>query len=176
VVDIAGISGKLLLSPAPGLASRTSRLVRFGLRHGEGALKQPPSWLGVAPKGAAALIRLDGGWAWKGPGHPVDNGGQARCQRDGLRSEGAARVLFLLALSACSSQAEQSPYGAVTGLAGAPIWRPVRCLLDKQRDVADQESPCRGVRAEISWPAPSVTRIVLTSTACSPRRSDRQGS
>jgi len=96
VVDIAGISGKLLLSPAPGLASRTGRLVRFGLRHGEGARIQPPSWLGVVPKGAAALIRLDGGWAWKGPGHPVDNGDQARCQRDGLRSEGAARVLFLI--------------------------------------------------------------------------------
>ena len=95
MVDIAGISGKLLLSPAPGLASRTGRLVRFGLRHGEGARIQPPSWLGVAPKGAAALIRLDGGWAWKGPGHPVDNGDQARGQRDGLRSEGAARVLFL---------------------------------------------------------------------------------
>ena len=96
VVDIAGISGKLLLSPAPGLASRTGRLVRFGLRHGEGARIQPPSWLGVVPKGAAALIRLDGGWAWEGPGHPVDNGDQARCQRDGLRSEGAARVLFLI--------------------------------------------------------------------------------
>ena len=45
-------------------------------------------------EGLAALIRLDGGWAWKGPGHPVDNGDQARGQRDGLRSEGAARVLF----------------------------------------------------------------------------------
>ena len=53
--------------------------------------------LGVAQdghEGLAAFIRLDGGWAWKGPGHPVDNGDLARGQRDGLRSEGAARVLF----------------------------------------------------------------------------------
>ena len=120
MVDIAGISGKLLLSPAPGLASRTGRLVRFGLRHGEGARIQPPSWLGVAPKGAAALIRLDGGWAWKGPGHPVDNGDQARCQRDGLRSEGAARVLFLIRCPCCSRE-EQLPHGAVTNPAGARI-------------------------------------------------------
>jgi hypothetical protein len=35
-VDIAGISGKFLLSPAPGLASRTGRLVRFGQRRGGG--------------------------------------------------------------------------------------------------------------------------------------------
>jgi hypothetical protein len=41
------------------------------------------------------LVRLDGGWAWKGPGHPVDNGERARGQRAGLRSEGAARALFL---------------------------------------------------------------------------------
>src|SRR5271166_2440651 len=32
----------------------------------------------------------------RGPGRPVDNGGRARCRRDGLRSEGAARVPFLL--------------------------------------------------------------------------------
>ena len=53
--------------------------------------------LGVAlgrAEGLAALSGRTGGWAWKGPGHPVDNGDQARGQRDGLRSEGAARVLF----------------------------------------------------------------------------------
>ena len=66
MVDIAGIGGKLLISPAPGLLAVPT-----------------------------ALIRLDGGWAWKGPGHPVDNGDQTRGQRDGFRSEGAARVLFL---------------------------------------------------------------------------------
>jgi hypothetical protein len=145
-VDIAGISGKLLLSPAPGLASRTSRLVRFGLRHGEGALKQPPSWLGVAPKGAAALIRLDGGWAWKGPGHPVDNGDQACCQRDGLRSEGAARVLFLLRCLRClrcprCSHEEQPPHGAAANLAGARISGPVRCQLKISRACAADQEP-----------------------------------
>jgi len=140
VVDIAGISGKLLLSPAPGLASRTGRLVRFGLRHGEGARIQPPSWLGVAPKGAAALIRLDGGWAWKGPGHPVDNGGQARCQRDGLRSEGAARVLFLwrrplpLAPSACSSPPGAAAARSVEPGRGTNLRAGSLSAEDKQRN------------------------------------------
>lgn len=63
----------------------------------EGASIQPPLWPGVAPEVIAeVLIRLDGGVGLgKGPGHSVDNGDQARCQRDGLRSEGAARALFL---------------------------------------------------------------------------------
>ena len=96
MVDIAGIRGKFLLSPASGLASRTgqARQVRSHVMV-EGASIQPPSWLGVAPKGACGSSGWTGGWAWKGPGHPVDNGDQARGQRDGLRSEGAARALFL---------------------------------------------------------------------------------
>ena len=78
------------------LASRTgqARQVR-GHVMVEGASIQPPSWLGVGPKGGCGSSGWTGGWAWKGPGHPVDNGDQTRCQRDGLRSEGAARVLFL---------------------------------------------------------------------------------
>ena len=77
-VDIAGIRGKFLISPAPGSQARP-------------AADQVRA---VPQEGLAAHIRLDGGWAWKGPGHPVDNGDQARGQRDGLRSEGAAQVLF----------------------------------------------------------------------------------
>jgi hypothetical protein len=96
MVDIAGIRGKLLLSPASGLASRTgqARQVRGHVML-EGVSIQPPSWLGVAPKGVAARLAGQGVGPGKGPGHPVDNGDPARCQRDGLRSEGAARALFL---------------------------------------------------------------------------------
>src|SRR6266567_8476216 len=69
-VDIAGIGGKFAHQSSTGLASRT------------GSLKSWPRSSGWT-----------GGWAWKGPGHPVDNGDRACGQRDGLRSEGAARVL-----------------------------------------------------------------------------------
>src|SRR5438874_13673538 len=62
-------------------APAASRLwARHGTRTGRKGLPRSSGWTG--------------GWAWKGPGHPVDNGDQARGQRDGLRSEGAARVLF----------------------------------------------------------------------------------
>src|SRR6266566_4475532 len=95
-VDIARIRGKLLISPAQGsLAGRQADQVRAMPWQGRPQPAAPG--LGVAQdgqEGLAALIRLDGGWAWKGPGHPVDNGDQARGQRDGLRSEGVARVLF----------------------------------------------------------------------------------
>ena len=62
-------------------APAASRLwARHGTRTGRKGLPRSSGWTG--------------GWAWKGPGHPVDNGDLARGQRDGLRSEGAARVLF----------------------------------------------------------------------------------
>jgi hypothetical protein len=100
-VDIAAIEGKLLLRSSTGLVSRTCRLVSFRVASRQGALaSSPPSEPGATRKGRTGLGRSSGwmgGWAWKGPGQPVDNGGRARCQRDGLRSEGAARVLFLLA-------------------------------------------------------------------------------
>jgi hypothetical protein len=73
-------------------------LIRSGLCHGRGARSQPPpgqAWHRTGTKGLPRSSGWTGGWAWKGPGHPVDNGDQARGQRDGLRSEGAARVLFL---------------------------------------------------------------------------------
>jgi len=81
VVDIDGIRGKLLHSPAPG------------------SLAGPAGLQPRAPRGLRSSSGWTGGWAWKGPGHPVDNGDRARCQRDGLRSEGAARVLFLFRLT-----------------------------------------------------------------------------
>ena len=100
-VDIAGIRGKLLISPAPGSPAGPAGSSDSGLCHGRGARSQPAPGPGVALERAGracrALIGWTGGWAWKGPGHPVDNGDQARGQRDGLRSEGAARVLFLAA-------------------------------------------------------------------------------
>src|SRR2546430_16049289 len=62
-------------------APAASRLwARHGTRTGRKGLPRSSGWTG--------------GWAWKGPGHPVDNGDLARGQRDRLRSEGAARVLF----------------------------------------------------------------------------------
>ena len=86
-VDIAAIEGKLLLRSSTGLVSRTCRLVRFeGYATAGGARIQPPSRPGVARSSRTGLGHSSGwmgGWAWKGPGQPVDNGGRARCQRDG---------------------------------------------------------------------------------------------
>ena len=73
-------------------------LIRSGLCHGRGARSQPPlgqAWHKNGQEGLPRASGWTGGWAWKGPGHPVDNGDLARGQRDRLRSEGAARVLFL---------------------------------------------------------------------------------
>lgn len=97
MVDIAGIRGKLLISPAPGsLAGPASSSGSGYVMAGAPAASRP--WAGRGARtGRKGLLRSSGwmgGWAWKGPGHPVDNGDQARGQRDGLRSEGAARVLF----------------------------------------------------------------------------------
>jgi len=50
MVDIAGIRGKLLASPWGRRGTRT------------------------AAKGLPRSSGWTGGWAWKGPGHPVDNG------------------------------------------------------------------------------------------------------
>src|SRR4029077_650713 len=91
-VDIAGIRGKLLISPAQGsLAGRQADQVRAMPWQGRPQPAAPgPGVAKDGQEGLAALIRLDGGWAWKRPGHPVDNGDHTRGQRDGLRSEGAA--------------------------------------------------------------------------------------
>jgi hypothetical protein len=98
MVDIAGISGKLLTSPAPGSLAGPAGSAGSGyVMAGAPAASRPPARRGPRT-GRKGLLRSSGwlgGWAWKGPGHPVDNGDQARGQRDGLRSEGAARVLFL---------------------------------------------------------------------------------
>ena len=97
-VDIAGIRGKLLSSPAPGsLAGPAGSSGSGYVLAGAPAASRP--WVKRGTRtGRKGLLRSSGwtgGWAWKGPGHPVDNGDQARGQRDSLRSEGAARVLFL---------------------------------------------------------------------------------
>jgi hypothetical protein len=98
-VDIARMRGKLLISPAPGsLAGPAGSSGSGYVMAGASAASRPWVRRGTRTgrKGSPRSSGWTGGWAWKGPGHPVDNGDQARGQRDCLRSEGAARVLFSL--------------------------------------------------------------------------------
>ena len=97
-VDIARIRGKLLISPAPGSPAGPAGSSGSGyVMAGAPAASRPWARRGTRTgrKGSPRSSGWTGGWAWKGPGRPVDNGDQARGQRDGLRSEGAARVLSL---------------------------------------------------------------------------------
>ncbi len=97
-VDIAGIRGRLLVSPAPGSLAGPAGSLGSGYPMA-GPQPAAPGSRRCTRTGRKSLPRSSGwmgGWAWKGPGHPVDNGDQARGQRDGFRSEGAARVLFSL--------------------------------------------------------------------------------
>src|ERR1039457_642417 len=124
----------------------------------EGASIQRPSWQGVAPKGAAAaFIRMDGGLGLERAGHPVNKRDQARCRRDGLRSEGAARALFL-----CPAPSTLSRHRAAGHESGGTFVS----AEDTQSCDAARESSVGGRSAPgISWPAPSVL-VSVTNTAC----------
>ena len=124
MVDIAGIGGKLLIGPAPGLPAGPASSSGSGYVMARAPAASCPSAGRGTRTGRKGLLRSSGwmgGWAWKGPGPPVDNGDQARGQRDGLRSEGAARVLFP------SRRSGESP--DAHGAAQARIWGQVRYLL-----------------------------------------------
>ena len=82
--------------------------------------------LGRAGKGLPRISGWTGGWAWKGPGHPVDNGDQARGQRDGLRSEGAARVLFF---PAARGRMRHESEGSFVALIGGRALREARSAV-----------------------------------------------
>jgi len=159
-VDIARMRGKLLISPAPGSPAGPASSSGSGYAMA-GALAASRPWARhgtrTGRKSSPRSSGWTGGWAWKGPGHPVDNGDRSRGQRDGPRSEGAARVL--------SSQGGGPPRGDDAFLARIP--ERVRCARGA-RPGGGELRRCRDGQAVavsrrrptgISWPALSVTSL-----------------
>jgi len=158
-VDIAGIRGKLLISPAPGSPAGPAGSSGSGyVMAGAPAASRPWARRGTRTgrKGLPPSSGWTGGWAWKGPGHPVDNGDLARGQRDGLRSEGAARVLFLAA---------PRPSGGPAGHgSGRTCVVNLGVRFSRRRGTggtgaAGIAARRRGSGRGISWPALSVTNV-----------------
>ena len=174
MVDIAGIRGKLLISPAPGSLAGPASSPGSGYVMAGGARSQPPlsrAWRQNGQEGPAALIRLDGGLGLerarassrqRGPspwptGRPpvrrrcpgpfpfAEKRGKPRRARRGSGTNPRAGSLF--AENQCSAGGnwrQVAGGGSIRGNRGQPV----------------------EASARISWPALSVTKHrLLTNTA-----------